>query len=72
MGASINVQAIAYNGIDASDVKMETYTFSQQADDRPIILRWDPQGSCGTPFIYVWELDGVAGTENAPFPRQCG
>ncbi|MEL6943483.1 MAG: FN3 associated domain-containing protein, partial [Bacteroidota bacterium] len=70
MGASGTVKAIAYNASTASDVKMETYTFSQQDDARPIILRWDPQGSCNTPFIYVWELDGVMGTENAPFPGE--
>ncbi len=31
-------------------------------------VSWIPQGSCGTPYLYVWDMDGVADTEVAPWP----
>ncbi|MEM1326207.1 MAG: alpha-amylase family glycosyl hydrolase [Bacteroidota bacterium] len=68
MGDPIAVNAIAYNSSSFSSVETETYTFDAQGENRPITLRWNPQGSCSTPYIYLWEMDGVAGTELAPWP----
>ena len=37
-------------------------------DSGPINVSWNPQGSCNTPYLHVWDMNGVAGTELAPWP----
>ena len=50
----VTVKAIAYCNDETSAVETAVYTF----DTNSLTLRWNPQGSCNTPYLYYWNIDG--------------
>jgi len=61
----VTLQAIAECNGQLTPVKTATYTFETVA---AMTLRWNPEGSCATPYLYAWEMDGVTNAELAPWP----
>ena len=64
MGNPLTIKAIAYNSEgEPSSVVTETYTFNEG-----MTLFWNPQGTCSTPHLYAWNLNGVPNTPIASWP----
>ena len=64
-GNTIIVNAVAYCNGSPTPLETATYTFNEG-----ITIYWDATGSCETPFLYAFSLNGVTGTENAPWPGE--
>ncbi|MBK8442902.1 MAG: starch-binding protein [Sphingobacteriales bacterium] len=62
-GSSYTVQAVSYCGNDTSNIATQTYTFADG-----ITLYWNSNGTCNTPYIYAWNLNGVSGTNIGAWP----
>ncbi|MEZ4962632.1 MAG: FN3 associated domain-containing protein, partial [Saprospiraceae bacterium] len=67
-GVPKTVKAIADCGGTLTAVEAAIFTFDTLAAPDTMTLYWNPQGTCATPHLYAWNLNGQPGTAIAPWP----
>jgi alpha-amylase len=67
-GNPVTVKAIASCGGNLTPVKSASFTFEIPPPPSTMTLYWNPQGTCSTPKLYAWNLNGQSNTAIAPWP----